>query len=179
MVELRCEPYTLKTRPDIQESERELREQLDVTWSNGCFFNVLAHKNSQILAEYDAVLWNSDSILFIEYKDSLAAYRRMYAKRAQQVSDIARNISRRLGFQQYSYIIVVKGLEKETIKGGVPVIPLDRLKTYQGDFKTTKKELEYLDKLLYKYQKNAEQCSVDDKLMRDLQNLRDMIEQAG
>lgn len=183
MVELRCEPYTLTTRNDVLESEQELRAQLNLAWVKGYLFNVLAYKNHQILAEYDAVLWNSESILFIEYKDSPASYRRMYAKRTQQVSDYARNISRKLGFQQYSYIIVVKGLDKATIKGTAPVIPLDELKTYQPEFRGTKRELEYLNKLLDKYQRSqsnhSTSCIPLDTVLKELQNLKSIIEQSG
>ncbi|MHC1572489.1 MAG: hypothetical protein ACXQTM_06105 [Methanosarcinales archaeon] len=175
MIEIHSNPYTLTTRPDTQESEEPLRERLDLRWVNGCLFNVMAQKRTpQARVEYDAVLWNSRSILFIEYKDSLTAHRRMPAKRAQQVSDFARNIAKTLGFREYNYIIVVNGLESRTVKNGVPVIPLDELERYQPEFQSTQREVEYIDKLIEKHRNTA-----DDELVKELEKLRMMIQERG
>ncbi|PHP45279.1 hypothetical protein B6V01_004780 [Methanosarcinales archaeon ex4572_44] len=171
MIEIHSSPYTLITRPDTQESEESLRENLNLKWVNGCLFNVMAHKNiNQARVEYDAVIWNSNSILFIEYKDSLTAYRRMPAKRAQQVSDFARNIAKTLGFWKYNYIIVVNGLESEREKHRVLVLPLDELKAYQPEFQLTHREVEYIDGLVEKYHETA-----DEKLIKELEKLNTMI----
>ena len=83
-MELRAEPYTLRMRPDIQESEQPLRENLNIKWCNGVLFNVLAFKNMANNVEYDAVLWNDEGILFIEYKNSMSMYKSMQGKLAQQ-----------------------------------------------------------------------------------------------
>jgi len=132
------------------------------------------HRNNQVLAEYDAVLWNSKSILFIEYKDSLIAYRRMPAKRAQQVSDFARNIARTLGFWKYNYTIVVNGLESGTIKNGVHVIPLNELNAHQPELQLTHREVEHINKLVKDHHKTA-----DEKLIKELENLSIMIQETG
>lgn len=168
---MRSDPYTLKSRPDIQASEKPLRTQLDIDWCNGVLFNVLAFRNSAVIAEYDAVLWDSDSIMFLEYKDSLGAYKKMYAKRAQQVAGFARNIARSFGFLRYNFTLVVNGIEEPTTKGNVRVIPLGLLAKHQPEFFLTKVELDYVNKLIDKHS--------EESVNEELKILKNMIEQAG
>ena len=100
-MELKAEPYTLKLRPDVQRSELSLRSNLNLQWCGGVLFNVLAFKNMANKVEFDAVLWNNEAILFIEYKDSPSVYKNLEAKRAQQIKGISRNIARAFGFTKY------------------------------------------------------------------------------
>ncbi|MGP8319640.1 MAG: hypothetical protein ACT6FD_02450 [Methanosarcinaceae archaeon] len=176
MVELRSEPYTLKTRPDVIDTEKEFRDKLNLAEVNGIFFNVLALKNSAVLAEYDAMLWREDKVWFIEYKDSHAANKRMSAKRVQQVSDISRNLARVFGFAQYNFTIVVKGIEEPVVKGGSNVVPLERLSNFQPEYSSTYIELDYTDKLISKYTRNENPAELDrDKIVTELDNLKSMI----
>ncbi|MEA1864231.1 MAG: hypothetical protein U9N46_03375 [Euryarchaeota archaeon] len=178
MIELRSEPYTLVSRPDIQETEKRFRALLHAEWCSGIMFNVLVHRKFAQPIEYDGMLWNHESMLFIEYKDSVTAYRRMNAKRAQQVADSSGNIARRFGFDGYSYILVVNGIPEETKKGDVVVIPLERLPDYKPNFQSTRPELDYVHKLIAQYEREENPADVTrDKAVRELYVLRDMIEQ--
>ncbi len=180
MVELRSEPYTLKTRPDVIDTEQEFRDNLNLAEVNGVHFNVLAFKNSAVLAEYDAMLWRDDKVWFIEYKDSQAANKRMSAKRVQQVSDISRNLARRFGFARYSFTIVVKGIKESVVKGGAEteVVPLDKLFDFQPEYSSTYRELDHIDKLINKYTRSEDPAELDrDKIVTELNNLKTMITQ--
>jgi len=169
-LEVRVEPYTLRQeRPDNLASEQEFRENLELSWCKGVMFNVTAYHHNRVLAEYDAILWNREGILFIEYKDTLQAYQAMSAKRAQQISDHSRNIARGLRFKCYKMLLVVRGIPDRTSKGGVEVLPLDRLRGYRPDFRTTRVELEYLEKLIKKHK--------EGEVYRQLEILRGMMEQ--
>jgi len=69
-MEFKVEPYTLRLRPDVQMSELALRSNLNLKWCGGVLFNVNAFKNMANKVEFDAILWNDEAMLFIEYKDS-------------------------------------------------------------------------------------------------------------
>jgi len=178
MVELRSEPYTLKTRPDIIDTEKDFRNNLNLAEVNGMLFNVLAFKNSAILAEYDAILWREDKVWFIEYKDSHAANKRMSAKRVQQVSDMSRNLARIFGFAQYNFTIVVKGIKEPVVKGNSNVVPLEDLPDFQPEYSSTYIELDYIDKLITKYTRSENPAEPDrDMMITELNNLRSMMMQ--
>jgi len=178
MVELRSDPYTLKTRPDVIDSEKEFRDNLNLTQVNGALFNVLALRNSSVLAEYDAVLWRDDRVCFIEYKDSRAAKKRMNAKRAQQISDISRNLARAFGFARYNFTIVAKNIDENVIKGGVNVISLDQLYGFEPEYSLTHVELDYLGTLIEKYSRTENPAELTkEKLIAELNNAKLMITQ--
>ena len=121
MIELLSDPYVLKTR-NTPLTEADFRIHLNISWCRGVLFNVVATKNSIAVVEYDAILWSDDSIMFIEYKNSPAAYKDLSSRRVQQMNSFARNIARRLGYKS-STRVVVKGLDESTSKGGVIVLP--------------------------------------------------------
>ncbi|MFP4654368.1 MAG: hypothetical protein ACLFMM_01610 [Methanohalobium sp.] len=178
MVVFRSGAYTLKTRPDIIETEKEFRDNMDLSQVNGVLFNVLALKNSSVLAEYDAMMWKENQVWFVEYKDSVGAVKRMNAKRAQQVSDTSRNLARIFGFAEYNFTIVVNGLEEETIKGGATVLPLRELNGFEPEYYSAYVELDYINKLLEKYSRDDYQSEVSgEKVLSDLNKLKNMIEQ--
>ncbi len=180
MVELRSEPYTLKTRPDVIDTEQEFRDNLNLAGVNGAHFNVVASKNSAVLAEYDAMLWRDDKVWFIEYKDSHAANKRMSAKKVQQISDISRNLARIFGFAEYNFTIVVKGIEELVLKGGAEteVVPLDDLSEYQPKYSSAYLELDNIDKLISKYTRTENPAELNrDKIVTELNNLKAMITQ--
>lgn len=178
MIELRSEPYTLVSRPDIQETEKRFRSHLNTEWCSGIMFNVLVHRKFAQPIEYDAVMWNTESMLFLEYKDSVNAYRKMSAKRAQQVSDSSKNIARRFGFDRCSYILVVNGIPEETRKGDIAVIPLEQLPDYEADFQSTRSELDYVHKLIAQYERDVNPVEVThERVIRELRVLKGMIEQ--
>lgn len=179
MIELRSEPYTLLSRPDIPETEKRFRTHLNAGWCSGVMFGVLVHHKFTQPIEYDAMLWDRESMLFIEYKDSVGAYKRMSAKRAQQVSAASRNIARRFGFDRCAYIIVVNGIPEETKKGEVVVaIPLEKLPDYTPLFQSTIPELDYTRKLIVKYERKENPADVTrENVVRELRVLEDMITQ--
>ena len=92
MIELRSDPYVLKSRA-IQDTEQDFRLNLNLSWCRGVLFNVVALKNSAAIVEYDAILWTEDSLMFMEYKDSVAAYKNLSTRRIQQMSSFAKNIA--------------------------------------------------------------------------------------
>ena len=178
MIELRSEPYTLLSRPDIPETEKRFRTHLNAGWCSGVMFGVLVHHKFAQPIEYDAMLWNHESMLFVEYKDSVGAYRRMSAKRAQQVSASSRNIARRFGFDRCAYIMVVNGIPEETKKGEVITIPLADLPGYMPEFQSTIPELDYVKKLIAKYERKENPAEVTrGGVVRELNVLKGMIEQ--
>ena len=178
MVELRSEPYTLKTRPNVIDTEQGFRDNLNLAEVNGAHFNVVASKNSAVLAEYDAMLWRDDKVWFIEYKDSHAANKRMSAKRVQQVSDISRNLARVFGFAEYNFTIVVKGIEESVVKGGADVVPLDELFDFQPKYSSAYRELDNIDKLIGIYTRTENPAELNrDKIVTELNNLKTMITQ--
>lgn len=184
MIKLKAEPYTLRLRPDVQESETMLRKSLNLEWCTGVFFNVLTFKNMSNKIEYDAILWNSEAILFIEYKDSVKAYKDFKAHDAQQKKDYARNIARTFGFKKYNFIIVVRGLEDniEKVKGKSVVIPQAKLSNYIPEpefFESTLIELDRIEELLNKYNSKENGEFKKDKVLEELKDLRDMIEQVN
>ncbi len=173
-MELKAEPYTLRMRPDIQASEQPLRNSLRLDWCNGVLFNVLAFKNMANKVEYDAVLWNDEAILFIEYKNSMSMYKNMQAKMANKKKGYARNIARAFGFLRYNFIIVVNGIKHKAEKGTAMVIPLAELRDFNPEFESSIEELDYLDKLLNKYEHSHELKR--EVVLKELRILRDKIE---
>jgi hypothetical protein len=130
--------------------------------------------------EFDAILWNDEAMLFIEYKDSLSAYKNLQAKRAQQIKSTARNIARAFGFQKYSFIIVVKDIEQRIEKGTAAVIPLDELINHEPEFESTIEELDYVNWLLNKYESRENLVKFDKELiLKELIILRNKIEQVN
>ena len=170
MIELSSEPYVLKPR-DTPLSEADFRLHLNISWCRGVLFNVVALKNAIAVVEYDALLWSDDSAMFVEYKDSVAAYKALSSRRVQQMNSLAKNISRGLGYKSFVFIVVVKGLEEKTSKGGVEVLPLYDLGSYQPNFASSIAELEYLDKMIARYSREGE---ID--FVRELEKLRKILE---
>ncbi len=177
-MELKAEPYTLRLRPDVQKSELAMRSNLNLQWCGGVLFNVLAFKNMANKLEFDAILWNNEAVLFIEYKDSLSMYKNLEAKRAQQIKDYSKNIARAFGFRKYNFIIVVNGLEQRTEKGTADAIPLNELASYVPEFESALEELDYINWLLSKYDRQENQVEFTKELaIKELKILRDKIEQ--
>jgi len=116
MIELRSDPYVLKPRPS-PDTETDFRIHLNIGWCRGVLFNVVAMKNSIAIVEYDAILWSEDSAMFIEYKDSVAAYKNLSSRRIQQMSSFAKNIARGLGYKNFTFVVVVKDLEEPNDEG--------------------------------------------------------------
>lgn len=172
-MELRAEPYTLRTRPDIQACEQALRSNLNLGWCNGILFNVLAFKKMANKVEYDAILWNDEVMLFIEYKNSMSMYKSMQASIAKKKKGYAKNIARAFGFLRYNFIIVVNGIEQRAEKGTAMVIPLAELKQFNPEFEFSIEELDYLDKLLNKYEHSQPTREV---VLKELRTLRDKIQ---
>jgi hypothetical protein len=170
MIELSSDPYVLKTR-NTPLTEADFRIHLNINWCRGVLFNVVALKNSIAVVEYDAILWSEDSIMFIEYKDSPAAYKDLSSRRVQQMNSFAKNIARGLGFKSFNFVVVVKGLEESTSKGGVAVMPLVELGSYPPNFVSSIAELEYLDKMIAKYSRAGEV-----QFALDLEKLRKIFE---
>ncbi len=156
MIELSSDPYVLKPR-NTPLTEADFRLHLNISWCRGVLFNVVAMKNSIAVVEYDALLWSDDSVMFVEYKDSAAAYKDLSSRRVQQMNSFAKNISRGLGYRNFTFIIVVKGLEEGTNKGGVEVLPLVELGSYQPIFVSSITELEYLNKMIAKYTREGKE----------------------
>jgi hypothetical protein len=89
--------------------------------------------------------------MFVEYKDSAAAYKDLSSRRVQQMNSFAKNIARGLGYRNFVFVVAVKGLDEGTNKGGVEVLPLFELGSYQPIFVSSITELEYLNKMIAKY----------------------------
>jgi hypothetical protein len=134
-------------------------------------FNVVALKNSVAIVEYDALLWSDDSVMFVEYKDSAAAYKDLSSRRVQQMNSFAKNIARGLGYKNYVFLVVVKGLEEATNKGGVEVLPLYALGSYQPSFSSTIAELDYLNKVMAKFSREGR-----EDVVKELEKLRKILE---
>ncbi len=179
-------PYTLEMRHDFKDSEKDLRRNLNLDWCDAVLFNVTAIENKQ-LKEYDAVLWNEKekAILFVEYKNTLSSYNDLKEWDAQQKYDYSRNIARAFGFAKYDFVIAVNSFEpkSEKRKGKVAVISIDELREYvlkPESFKYTRVELDYIEGLLSKY--NREENTVEfnkEQVLKELKDLRDMIEQVN
>jgi len=167
MIELSSDPYVLKPR-NTPLTEADFRLHLNISWCRGVLFNVVALKNSIAVVEYDALLWSDDSIMFVEYKDSAAAYKGLSSRRIQQMNSFAKNIARGLGYKNFIFIVVVKGLEEMTNKGGVEVLPLFSLGNYEPKFASSITEMEYLQKLMAKYTREGKEDVVAelDKLKK-------------
>ncbi|HDM36630.1 MAG TPA: hypothetical protein ENG09_05220 [Candidatus Syntrophoarchaeum butanivorans] len=130
--------YILKPRTEPRESEASLRQSLiELFPDRAIIFDLECRelKNGQPLLEYDAVVWNKESVLFIECK-SPTTYRNYRAREAQSWRDISKKIAKELGFSEYATIIVVKGCREEGVrrKGGVKVVPLERLADLEVEY---------------------------------------------
>jgi len=150
-LKLRAEPYTLELRHDLKDSEQSLRGKLNLEWCDGILFNVTAKENID-KAEYDVIQWNEQdkSILFIEYKNSVQAYKNLKAHEAQQNKDFAY------------------------------VISLDEITNYAFEFESTLEELNYIDKLLEKYNRSENPVEFSREIvLNELKKLRDKIEQVN
>jgi hypothetical protein len=167
MIELSSDPFVLKPR-NTPLTEADFRLHLNISWCRGVLFNVVALKNSIAVVEYDALLWSDDSIMFVEYKDSAAAYKSLSSRRVQQMNSLAKNIARGLGYKNFTFIVVVKGLEEMATKGGVEVLPLFSLGNYEPKFASSITEMEYLQKLMAKYTREGKEDVVAelDKLKK-------------
>jgi len=170
MIELTSGAYVLKPRTTAI-TEADFRLHLNISWCRGVLFNVVALKNSIAMVEYDALLWSEDSLMFIEYKDSVAAYKNLSSRRVQQMSSFAKNIARGLGYKNYSFIAVFKGLEEATNKVGVEVIPLFNLGNYQPAFASTITELDYINKMIAKYTREGQ-----EDVVKEMDKLKKIIE---
>ncbi|MDD1759595.1 MAG: hypothetical protein LUQ44_03225 [Methanothrix sp.] len=167
MIELSSDPFVLKPR-NTPLTEADFRLHLNISWCRGVLFNVVALKNSIAVVEYDALLWSDDSIMFVEYKDSAAAYKSLSSRRVQQMNSLAKNIARGLGYKNFTFIVVVKGIEEMTTKGGVEVLPLFSLGNFEPKFASSITEMEYLQKLMAKYTREGKEDVVAelDKLKK-------------
>jgi hypothetical protein len=170
MIELSSDPYVLKPR-NAPMTEADFRLHLNISWCRGVLFNVVALKNAVAVVEYDALLWSDDSIMFVEYKDSVAAYKDLSSRKVQQMNSFAKNIARGLGYKTFVFIAVVKGLEEGTNKGGVQVLPLFELDNYQPIFVSSITEMEYMNKMMAKYTREGK-----DEFVRELDKLRKIFE---
>jgi hypothetical protein len=170
MIELTSDPFVLKPRT-TPITEADFRLHLNISWCRGVLFNVVALKNSIAIVEYDALLWSDDSVMFIEYKDSVSAYKALSSRRIQQMNAFAKNIARGLGYKNFTFVVVVKGLEEGTNKGGVEVMPLFALGNYQPVFTSTITELEYLNKMIGKYTREGK-----EDVVKELDKLKKIFE---
>ena len=170
MIELTSDPYVLKPRT-TPITEADFRIHLNIGWCRGVLFNVVALKNSIAIVEYDALLWSDDAMMFLEYKDSISAFKDLSSRRVQQMNSFAKNIARGLGYKRYSFLIVVKGLDEATSKGGVEVLPLFALGSYQPLFSSTITELDYLDKLIGKFTRENK-----EEVVKELEKLKKIFE---
>jgi hypothetical protein len=170
MIELSSDPYVLKPR-NTPLTEADFRLHLNISWCRGVLFNVVALKNAIAVVEYDALLWSDDSIMFVEYKDSVPAYKDLSSRKVQQMSSFAKNIARGLGYKKFTFIVVVKGLEEATNKGGALVLPLFELGSFQPIFISSITEMEYLNKMIAKYTREGK-----EDFVQDLDKLRKIIE---
>jgi hypothetical protein len=170
MIELTSDPFILKPRT-APLTEADFRLHLNISWCRGVLFNVVALKNSVAIVEYDALLWSDDSVMFVEYKDSAAAYKSLSSRRVQQMNSLAKNIARGLGYKKFVFVVVVKGLDEATDKGGVEVMPLYSLGNYQPAFVSTITELEYLNKMIGKYSREGR-----EDVAKDLDKLKKIFE---
>ncbi|MGD9564966.1 MAG: hypothetical protein AB7V64_02200 [Methanothrix sp.] len=170
MIELRSDPYVLKSRT-VQDTELDFRLNLNLSWCRGVLFNVVAQKNSVAIVEYDAILWTDEALMFIEYKDSVAAYKNLSTRRIQQIGSFAKNITAGLGYKAYTFLVVVNGLTEQTNRGGAVVIPLFLLGSYEPVFSSAISELEMIEKLIEKYTKGG-----NPEVAGDFEKLKTMIE---
>lgn len=185
-MKLRAEPYTLELRHDNKVTEKELRYNLNLDWCDAVLFNVVAIENKQ-LKEYDVILWNEKerAILFIEYKDSINAFKKLKEHETNRKKDYALNISRAFGFLKYNFIVVVKGFEADAdkVKGKAQVISLAELNNFlpnSDSFESTLEELAIVNKLLGKYDRLENPIEMSrENLLNELKILRDKIEQVN
>jgi hypothetical protein len=171
MVELSNQPFTIKMTGDVVPSEVDLRLYIDLSWCNGVIFNAAVVEHGQRLLEYDAVLWDDTNVLFVEYKKSVNAYKAMSAKRINQVKSISQTVARRLGFANYQYIIVVRGMTEESERGCVDIVGLSVLEAFHPKFETSKVELAYIERQMEKLERNNQK----DETWQELKKIKDMM----
>jgi len=109
--------------------------------------------------------------MFVEYKDSISAYKDLSSRKVQQMNSFAKNIARGLGYKKFTFIVVVKGLEEGTTKGGVEVLPLVELGSYQPVFVSSITEMEYLNKMIAKYTRQGK-----EDVIEELEKLKKILE---
>ena len=199
-MEFKAEPYTLRLSPNFPKTEMDFRENLNFSWCNSALFNVEAIDNRATVTEFDAILWNEmeKAILFIEYKDSSSAKKKMKEYRTQQVKDIYRNIARAFGFRWYNFIIVVNSTElSEEKKGDAAIVLLKELKNYKLvknkednpifkndeniiEFESTLEELNLVDRILDSYNRQENPVEFNKELvLNDLKKIRNKIDQVN
>ena len=171
MVELSHQPYTIKMTGDVIPSEVDLRHYIDLSWCNGVIFNAAVVEHGQRLLEYDAVLWDDKNVLFIEYKKTVKAYKSVNAKRINQVKSISQSVARRLGFANYQFIIVVRGMNEETERGSATVVGLSVLEAFKPKFETSKVELAYIERQIEKLERTGEK----NEMLKELYKIREMM----
>ena len=87
------------------------------------------------------------------------------------MNSFAKNIARGLGYRNFVFVVVVKGLDEGTNKGGVEVLPLFELGCFQPIFVSSITELEYLNKMIAKYTR----LGMED-FVRELEKLKKIFE---
>ena len=93
-------------------------------------------------------MWDSENALFLEYKDSVDAYKNTQAAHVQKLHDTARNVARAIGFPHYSFKMVVGGLSRRSQKGGCEVIPLVEMESYVPEWENTMAEKDFILRLV-------------------------------
>ena len=74
--------------------------------------------------------------------------------------------------------MVVNGIPEETKKGEVVAIPLEKLPDYIPEFQSTIPELDYVKKLITKYERKENPAEVTrERTVRELRVLEGMIVQ--
>jgi hypothetical protein len=74
--------------------------------------------------------------------------------------------------------MVVNGIPEETKKGEVVTIPLADLPEYKPEFQSTRPELDYVTKLIAKYEREENPAEVTrERTVRELRVLEGMITQ--
>ncbi|MCX9014915.1 MAG: hypothetical protein OIN89_09010 [Candidatus Methanoperedens sp.] len=107
-------------------------------------------------------------------------YKSMQGKNAQQKKSYAKNVARAFGFRNYNFIIVVNGLEERAEKGTSDVIPLEEMAGFVPKFDSTIEELDYVNKLLGKYDREDNPIKPERELLiKELGILRDKIGQVN
>jgi hypothetical protein len=180
-MEFKAEPYTLRLSPNYPETEKDFRENLNLSWCNSALFNVEAIDNRAPLGEYDAILWNEEekAILFIEYKNSSSANKNLKEHRAQQIKASSRNIARAFGFRWYNFIIVVKSNElSKDKKGDAAVILLDELQNYSLNFERDNPVYTNGEKEI-EFESTLEELALTDRLLKKYENTENPIDVAG
>ncbi|MCW7077074.1 MAG: hypothetical protein OCU18_07310 [Candidatus Syntrophoarchaeum sp.] len=128
--------YILKPKTKPRDDEVDFRLEVIKRFKDyAMVFDLLCFEiaNGKPKKEYDAVVWDDTSVLFIEFK-SPTTYKTLKAKKAQSWEATAKNIAKELGFKKYGAIIVVRDENEkvaiERSKPGLNVIPLSELANF-------------------------------------------------